>query len=211
MTKLIYSLLLVPFLATATLLPTTYNGLSDSGDELWTLTDFNANLDDSNVELVMRKGQNNTFDHEFGFYLYDAPTDLIADSLKIFDSTMAIGDDSNIVWNKHDETARTRFGTMDLSLSSALDFGFYFKSDGRKYYSQSQFNGGADRFAFFWETDPFANANLYVLADDGGPHGAYDYIEVEVNDVSRLPVPEPGILMLMGLGLLGISVLKRAK
>ena len=96
---LLISMLLLTSLANAAVIPTTFNGLTDSGDELWTLTDANSNYDDSGFEMLFSRGSFNSSDHEFGFYQYDAASDSIASMLAIFDSSADAGDSTNLVWD----------------------------------------------------------------------------------------------------------------
>jgi len=156
-------MLLVGFVANAAVIPTTLNGLNDSGSELWTLTDSSNLFDDSGFEMVFSFGSFNSGDHEFGFYQYDSVNDSIASTLAIFNSTDGVGDKSNVVWNFDTDIALSRHGIMDLTLAAGLNFGFYFQSDGQKFYSQSALNsGGSDNFGFYWDTDPFSTTNLIV-------------------------------------------------
>jgi hypothetical protein len=193
------------------IVPPTYNGLADSGDELWTLTDANAVYDDSGFEMLFEYGQFNTSDHEFGFYHYDSNTGSYASMLKIFDATDSVGTDSNLVWDLQNDQALTQYGSMDLTLASGLDFGFYFVSDGDTFFSQSALNPNLDDlFGFYWETDQFANANLYVYGSDNDTGRNHDYMYVGASDVSPTgvqitTVPEPATLALFGLALLGFA------
>lgn len=196
--------------------PASYNGLNDSGDDLWTLTDANAVFDDSGFEMLFEFGQFNTGDHEFGFYHYDSVNSSIASTLKIFDSNSSVGAGSNLVWDLANNNAQTQFGMMDLSLAAGLDFGFYFVSDNDTFYSQSAFNTNADDlFGFYWETDQFANANLYVYASDNDNGNSHDYMMVGASDVSATGstitnnIPEPTTLALFGLALMGFASRKK--
>lgn len=206
---LLISVLLLTSLANAAVIPTTLNGLQDSGSELWTLTDANSNYDDSGFEMLFSWGSFNSGDHEFGLYQYDAASDSIASMLAIFDSSAAAGDSTNLVWDLGNDVARTSSGDMDLTLAAGLNFGFYFVSDSQTFYSQSAFNsGGKDNFGFYWDNDPFSTTNLYVYAGDNGTGRNYDVMQVAVDDVK--PIPEPSGVALMGIALLGFGVMKKA-
>ncbi len=206
---LLLTLLTLCFGANAALIPTTINGLTDSNSELWTLTDSNGNYDDSGFEMVFSFGSFNSGDHEFGFYQYDSISDSIASTLAIFDSNDSAGDSTNLIWNLKNDIASTKHGDMDLTLAAGLNFGFYFQSDGRKFYSQAALNsGGKDNFGFYWDTDPFSTTNLIVYAGDNGTGRNYDHIQVSVDDVRQ--IPEPSSIALMGMALLGFGVMKKA-
>ncbi|GAA5218643.1 hypothetical protein ACFSJ3_08840 [Corallincola platygyrae] len=202
---LVFALIFSGTVAAAPIIPAQYNGIDDSGDSLFTLTDADAVLDDSNFEMVFRFGQFNTFDHAFGLYHYDYINESISSMLTIFDETVVVGDDSNVIWDLVTMTASSMFGSIDLSLADGLAFGLWFKSDGDYYYSQAKFNGGVDHFGLYWETNPFVDANLYVYAVDDGIDQTLDYMELAVNDVVPVAVPEPSVALLAGLGLLMVG------
>ena len=196
--------------AQAGIIPPTYNGIIESGDELWTVTDIDNGWDDSGFEMIIRKGQHNTFDHEFGFYHYDFNSGSIASTLAIFDASFNVGDSTNVVFDFANNSASTMFGSMDLSLASGLNFGFYFISDGTTYYSQEKYNNrNKDHFGFYWETNPYMTTDLYIFMNDGGRGTGYDEMMVGANDVR--PIPEPPAIALLAFGLIGIAAKKRIK
>ena len=195
--------------AQATIIPANIEGLSGSNSELWTLTDSNNLFDDSGFELEFSFGSFNSPDHSFGLYQYDTVNDSISSTLAIFDSNDSPGDRTNVIWDFVADKVHTRHGNIDLSLMGGLQFGFYFKSDGQMFYSQSALNqGGKDNFGFYWDDDPFSTANLHIYAGDNGTGRNYDHIQVSVDDVR--PIPEPNSFVLMGLALLGFRVLKKS-
>jgi hypothetical protein len=199
-------IIILSFGANAALIPTSINSLNDSGDELWTLTDSNGLFDDSGFELSFSFGSFNSPDHEFGLFQYDAASDSISDTLAIFDSNDSPGDRTNVIWNFVSDKVHTRHGNLDLM--SGMTFGFYFQSDGKKFYSQAALNqGGKKHFGFYWNTDPFSTTNLIVYAGDNGRGLGYDHIQVSVDDVR--PIPEPNTLALFGIALLGFRVLSK--
>lgn len=204
---LLITLLFTGNLFAAPIVPAEYNGLEDSGDTLFTLTDADAVLDDSGFEMVFRYGDFNTNDHAFGLYHYDYLSQSIASTLTIFDASVAAGDNSNVIWDLMTMTASSMFGSIDLTLADGLAFGLWFQSDGDTYYSQAMFNdGGYDHFGFYWETNPFVDANLYVYAVDDGSDQTLDYMELAVNDVVPFQVSEPSVALLAGLGLLVLGL-----
>ena len=207
--KLLLLLLTLSFTANAALIPTSINSLNDSRDELWTLTDSNGLYDDSGFTLEFSYGSFNSPDHSFGLYQYDTASNSISSTLAIFDSNDSPGDRTNVIWDFVTDKVHTRHGNIDLSLMGGLQFGFYFQSDGQKFYSQAALNqGGADAFGMYWDTDPFSTTNLIVYAGDNGTGRNYDHIQVSVDDVR--PIPEPNSVVLMGLALLGFRVLKKS-
>ena len=206
MKTLILLLTMLCFNVSAAIIPTDIDGLGVSNDELWTLTDSSGLFDDAGFEMEFSFGSFNSPDHSFGFYHYDSASDSIASMLTIFDSSNVAGDSANVVWSLPLGLAATSHGTMDLSLAAGLNFGFYFISDGRTYYSQSALNqNGNSNFGFYWDTDPFSTTNLIVYAGDNGSGRNYDYIQVAIDDVRS--IPEPGKIVLLGLAILGWRVM----
>lgn len=204
-----YLLILLLALATsvsATLVPTTYNGLNDSGSELFTFTDFNSNFDDSAFSLLIEYGQFNTRDHEFGLYNYDRTNNLIGDMLAIFDSSSGAGSNSNVNWDINANTVTTMFGNINMLANR--EFGLYFKSDGDYFYSQAQFNpANFDAFGMYWQPNPNDIYNLYVYAQDNDSGDYHDYMYVGAGDVTQ--VPEPSTIALFGLVVLGFAVRRK--
>lgn len=206
--KIFILLLTLCFSVNAAIIPTTINGINGTSEGLWTFTDSNGLYDDSGFEMEFSYGSFNTRDHEFGFYQYDAVNKSILSTLAIFDATNTVGDSSNVKWDFVDDTASTRHGSIDLIGNSYL-FGFYFQSDGRMFYSQAELNAnGQDNFGFYWDEDPYSTTNLIVYAGDNGTGGSYDYIQVAIDDVKK--VPEPNVMFLFGMVLFGIAVLKKS-
>lgn len=197
------------FNVSAVSIPTDIDGLSVSNDELWTLTDSSNMFDDSGFEMVFSFGSFNSPNQSFGFYHYDSASDSIASMLAIFDSSNSAGDSANVVWDLQNNQAATSHGTMDLTLASGLNFGLYFISDGRTYYSQSALNSGGEKsMGLYWDDDPFSTTNLIVYAGDNGSGRNYDYIQVAIDDVR--PIPEPGHVALLAFILFGIRVMHKS-
>lgn len=209
MKTLILLLTMLFFNVSAAIIPTDIDGLGVSNDELWTLTDSSNMFDDSGFEMIFSFGSFNSPNQSFGFYQYDSASDSIASMLTIFDSSNVAGDSANVVWSLPLGLAATSHGTMDLSLAAGLNFGFYFISDGRTYYSQSALNDNGEKsMGFYWDDDPFSTTNLIVYAGDNGSGRNYDYIQVAIDDVR--PIPEPGTIVLFGLALVGWRVMHKS-
>lgn len=196
--------------------------LNDSGDELISLTDINGNLDDSGFDYFDRMGQNNTRDHEFGIYQYDANTDTRSDLLTIFKSdgqlngglypnsgqTVTVSNTGGIFTLTTQVTA-TITDTLTLTNGIGYNFGFYFISDNDTFYSQAHMNtNGEDLFGLYWDTTP-SDANLHIYMEDNDSGSSHDSLMVTATDVSV--VPEPSIVALLGLGLVGMGVATRRK
>lgn len=190
--------------------------LTDSGDELWTLSDANAVLDDSGFEMLFEYGQFNTSDHTFGFYQVDAGGNML-NSLDLFRAADGVGSTSNLVWDLGNSMASTKYGS--IGLSSNYNFGFYFISDGFTAYSQAALNGGNDHMEFMWQPDVFDTNNLYVKAWDNDTGNNYDEVNIGISDVKSVgggggggnKIPEPTSMALFGLAIAGLGLRAKRK
>jgi hypothetical protein len=216
------SVLLLSSTVNAAIIPATLYGEAETGDSMWTFTDTSGNLDDSGFVLNAEFGGSNSTDRSFGMYQYDLANDAIVNMLEIFDSTEVNSGtaSANVVLNNLTgivSTSLTEF--IDTNLVAGLGFGWYFSSDTKDYFSQTQFNtADEDFFGVYTESDPFAIANTHLYASDNGTGSSLDWVKMSISDIRTgdivgitSNVPEPASVMLMGLGLLGMAGRRRYK
>ena len=212
--KFLLILAALSFPAASAIIPPVYNGLPDSTDEAFTLTDIDGGADDTGTSLISFSGSSNTFDHEFGVYQF--VDGAVFDSVAVLTDS-DFGATSNVLWDLDNMTATTKYGQMGLS-DQSIEFGFYFVSDSSIFYSHKELNAGeSDFFGLYWDADPFTDADLFVYATDGGSSCCLDTMTVSVNDVSPIvrgadvEVSEGGTIALLALGLVCLASTKRRR
>lgn len=189
----------------------------DSQAEAAVLTDVGGTEDDSTFFLFLESAgyaAQNTFGI-YGFTVSDDFSIIIGDTLEVFK-----GSDSSVT-----------SATLAFDLSSGLAtcngssayigniFGFYLttpEGNGYTYYSHNTLNGdGYDHFMIFDTSDNLSpgllGADIIVAMEDlyrGGDQDFNDMV-IGISDVVPAPVSEPITIILIGSGLLGMSIFRR--
>jgi len=88
-------------------------------------------------------------------------------------------------------------------------FGFFLGGVDGNMYTVDDLNPGGRAYALAYE-DPTA-PTTFVLAFEDLAHGDFDYNDMVVRVESIKPIPEPGTLLLMGAGLLGLALWDRRR
>jgi hypothetical protein len=189
----------------------------DSGAQAFKLIDSDGAQDDATAFLFLEiagYAQSNTF----GLYTFDrAPDGTVSavDSLEIFNGAAGPVTSATLKFDFSVGTV-THAGTNQSISISRNNFGFYLGSPDGTFYSHSELNAdGADHFLTFDTSDNAAGSLLgsdYVLAMEdlyGLGDNSFDDMVVGVSDITA--TPEPGTLLLLGGGLIGLAYLRKRK
>lgn len=185
------------------------SGYTDTGSEYLVLTDNDGVNDDATAFLFLElAGFADT--NAVGIYEFSkSGADIIlGDTLEVFSGAISPISSATIAFNLAAGTATANGVTANIDGT----FGVYLQTAGGTFYTHSFLNGGADQALTFDTTDNTAGG-LYgsdaVIAWEDLPRGS-TYEDGDFNDlvigISDVKVPEPGVIALFGLGLLGFGV-----
>ena len=195
----------------------TGNGLhteTDTGDERFMLTDTSGVLDDATVFLMFEMAGNHGI-NAFGIYDDSA-------SLEVFAGSISPLSAATLNW----DTGTDMVTLVGSGISATIDetnFGFYLDTVDGRFFSESTLNGGFDYMQSFNVGDSgyadLLGANMVLAFEDlADYHTDYDYNDmvIGISDINPVgpttqSVPEPMPLALMGLGLVGLGMVKRRK
>jgi len=192
--------------------PSSTNVVTDqfSPDQTWAITGSGGSISTMIIELAGFAGSNS-------FGVYDSANPL--NSVEIFSGPQGAGSQASLAILA-DGSVIVNFVDTGIDFASGNAFGFYLNvaATGQRWYSDTALNtDGLDHMAAYQgnnvdtiQIPPFSaglwTSNEYILAweDLDASVSDLDYTDFVVIVESVRPIPEPGILALLGLGLLGL-------